>query len=295
MALLNSLSRILRDPPPALVFELSEAGVAMARLTPKLEMNFHSIKPGVISVSPLRDNILIPDELLQAVRALAPPNGTRKRRDIALIVPDYCTRVSVLDFDEFPSDVKEQQSLVRFRIRKSIPFDVELAAMSYWPQPAGGKRFEVVTAVAPLEIIARYEAPFRAAGLNPGLVVPSALAALRLVSDGAVTVVAKLTGRALTVMVLDKQLLKLVRCLELAAPTLADVAADLFPTFVYVEDSLGARAERLLLCGFGERTEEARQQFQAELGVPVEPVRSALGTPGEYNAGLLGFVRSIAA
>jgi Tfp pilus assembly PilM family ATPase len=48
-------------------------------------------------------------------------------------------------------------------------------------QPAEGKKFDVVVVVAPLEVISRYEAPFRAAGMNPGLVTTSSLAALNLV------------------------------------------------------------------------------------------------------------------
>ena len=51
--------------------------------------------------------------------------------------------------------------------------------MSYCAQPAADKKLDVVVAVAPLEIVARYEAPFRAAGMNPGLVTTSCLAALR--------------------------------------------------------------------------------------------------------------------
>ena len=42
------------------------------------------------------------------------------------------------------------------------------------------------------------------------------------------------------------------------------------------------------------RADEAERRFQAELGVTVEPLRSPLGTPGENNAGLLGYLRSIA-
>ena len=91
---------------------------------------------------------------------------------------------------------------------------------------------------------------------------------------------AKLTGRVLTLLVRDKSALKLVRCLELPAPELEDIAAVLAPTFVYMEDNLGGRAEKLLLCGFGARTEEAQRRFQEELGVEVEPVRSPLGAPG---------------
>jgi hypothetical protein len=61
-----------------------------------------------------------------------------------------------------------------------------------------------------------------------------------------------------------------------------------------VEDNLGRRAEKLALCGFGARTDEAARRFAEELGVEAEPLRSPLGSPGENNAGLLGYLRSIA-
>ena len=294
MALFERLSSLLREPPPALAFEIGEAGIAVARLRPRGEMTFQPLKPGAISVSPVRDNIVVPDELAAAVRAAAGPNGARRRRDAALILPDYCARVAVLDFDEFPSDRKEQLSLVRFRLRKSVPFDVEEAAVGYYPQAAGGKKVDVVAAVAPQEIVSRYEAPFRAAGLNPGYVTTSSLAFLELIHEKSLTVVAKRSGRVLSVMVIDKGLLRLVRSLELASQELAEVAADLYPTFVYVEDQLGARAGKLLLAGFGEHTEAARQQFQSELGIEVEAVRTPAGLPGEHNAGLLGYLRHVA-
>ena len=65
--------------------------------------------------------------------------------------------------------------------------------------------------------------------------------------------VAKITGRALSLLVRDKGTLKLVRCLELPSAELEDITAVLVPTFVYMEDNLGGRAEKLLLCGFGAR------------------------------------------
>ena len=293
MRLPAPISAILQEPPPSMVFELSEAGISMARLTAKTELDFRPLRPGVLAITPLKDNIM-PDELSIAVREMAPPNGNRKRRDVALILPDYSSRIAVLDFDNFPSDTKEQLSLIRFRIKKSVPFDVESAAISYFVQTAEGKKFDVVVVVAPLEVISRYEAPFRAAGMNPGLVTTSSLVSLNLVEDGGITVVAKITGRVLTVMVLQNGRLKLVRCLEVHANDVAEIAADLYPTFVYIEDNIGAKAERLLLCGFAERMEAARQQFQNELGVEVHPVRSPLSPPGENNAGLLGYLRSVA-
>lgn len=294
MKLLERLGSVLRDPPPPLAFEISEAGVAMARLRPRVETAFQPLAPGTISVSPVRDNIADPDRFSMAVRALAGPNGTRKKREAALILPDHCARVAVLDFVDFPSDRKEQLSLVRFRLRKSVPYDVEEAAVSFWPQPAGGKKVDVVAAVAPQEIVLRYEAPFRAAGLNPGLVTISSLAFLELVNEKELAVVAKLSGRVLSILALEGGNVKLVRSLELAAGGLADVAAELYPTFAFVEDHYGKPARKLLLAGFGEQTEEARGMFGRELEAEVEAVRTPAGMPGGHDAGLLGYLRSVA-
>lgn len=292
--MLDKLKLLLQEPPPAMAFEITEAGISAARIGARAELVFEPLKPGVLSVSPLKENVNDADAFSQAVRSLAAGQASRKRKDVALILPDFSARISVLDFDSFPSDAKEQGSLIRFRLKRSVPFDVESAAMSYWAQNTAQKKVDVLAVVAPLEIVARYEAPFRALGMNPGLVTTSSLAALELAPEGGLSVIAKLTGHVLSVLVRDHGSVRLVRCLELPSTDLSDVAAVLLPTFVYVEDNLGGRAEHLLLCGFGEHTDEAQRRFQEELGVEVEPMRSPLGTPGENNAGLLGYLRSIA-
>lgn len=292
--MLGRLKRILQDPPPAMAFEISEAGIAVARMGPRAELDFRSLKPGVLSVSPLKENVIEPDELSLGVRAIIGAQAMRKRRDVALILPDFCTRIAVLDFDEFPSEPKEQLSLVRFRLKRSVPFDVEAAAVGYWAQHVTGKKCDVLVVMTPLEIVSRYEAPFRAAGMNPGFVTTSVLAALELAADGGVNVLAKLSGHVLTVVVRTGGIIKLVRCLEVPSPAWEDVAAVLMPTFVFAEDNLGARVDRLILCGFGPETDDALRRFQAELEVAAEPLRSPFGMPGENNAGLLGYVRSLA-
>jgi type IV pilus assembly protein PilM len=278
-----------------MAFEITEAGIAAARIAHRAELDFQPLKPGTISVSPLKENIIDPDEFMRGVRAVSNTQTQRKKKDVTLILPDYCTRMAVVDFDSFPSDPKEQASLVRFRVKRSVPFDVDSAALSYWPQHVdGSKRVDAVVVIAPLEVVARYESPFRAAGMNPGMVTTSALAALELAPEGGLSVFAKLTGHVLSIVVREKAAVKLIRCLEMPSNSLDEIAAVLLPTFVYIEDNLGGRASRLILCGFGAQTEEAQRRFPEELGVEVEPARSALGTPGENNAGLLGYLRSIA-
>ena len=294
LMILDRLKTLIHEPPPAMAFEVSEAGIAVARIGSKAEIEFRPLKAGVLSISPLKENVIDADEFSMAVRRLAAGQGARKRKDAALILPDYCTRIAVLDFDEFPSDAKEQLSLVRFRLKRSVPFDVESAAVGYWPQPSANKQCDVLVVMAPLEIIARYEAPFRAAGMNPGFVTTSGIAAMELAPEAGLSVLAKITGQALTVIVRNKGTIKLVRCLEVASQELDDIAAVLLPTFVYVEDNLNGRVENLVLCGFGAGSDEAQRRFAEELAVPVDLLRSPLGVPGENDAGLLGYLRSIA-
>ena len=45
-----------------MAFELSEAGIAVARLGSKTELDFRPLKPGVLAISPLKDNVMLPDE-----------------------------------------------------------------------------------------------------------------------------------------------------------------------------------------------------------------------------------------
>ena len=296
MALKDKLSQLIADPPPAYFFELSEAGIAHSVLEKSgaLNVQFHPLEAGVLSVSPLHDNVQQPEILAARVAGLIPANGGRKRRRAALILPDYVARIAVLDFDAFPSDAAEQLSLVRFRIKKSVPFDIESAAVSYHVQPARGRgKIDVVAAVVAREIVVRYEAPFRAANYVPGLVTTSSLAALNLMRAEGIAVLAKLSGHALSVMVLDGTALRLARCVELEEIAKEEMLAVLYPTLAYIEDEMASRAGKLLLCGFGEAPALA-SEWQAELGVPVEPIHSRLGAATAYNAGLLGYLEAAA-
>jgi type IV pilus assembly protein PilM len=136
------------------------------------------------------------------------------------------------------------------------------------------------------DIVARYEALFRAAGFHPGEVTTSSLAALNLYRGEGVAVVAKLSGQVLTVTVLSGGTIKLFRCVRLEGTGDDELLAILHPTFAYVEDELASPVRKLILCGFPHGV-------PAELRCEVEPLRSRMGTPGEYNAGLLGYLESV--
>lgn len=282
MSFLNQISRLVKDPPPRHLFELSEAGIAFAQGT---QTGFLPFDPGTLVASPVEDNVLRPELVGPLVGRVAPVSGARKRRPAAVILPDYSARVSVLDFDSFPSSAEEQISLVKFRVKKTIPFDIDSAAVSYWVQPGGGKKkVEVLAVTVAVEVIARYEALFRAAGYQPGVVTTSTLAALNLYHGDGVAVLAKLAGRTMTVAAISGGAIKLYRCVALDQSTEEEILGVLHPTFAYVEDELGTPVSKLILCGFPEPPPGLRCE--------VDQLRSRFGAPGAFNAGLLGYMES---
>lgn len=290
--ILQKLAAVFQDPPPELVFEIGPSSVALARTegartSGAAQPLVEELDPSVISTSPVRDNVLDSDALEKAIRRLLSSLGpSRRQRRAALILPDHSARVSVLDFDRFPDKAEDQLPLLQFRLRKTLPYDIDSAQISYFTQPLSrtGKR-EVVAVATPLEVIARYEAPFRAAGIHTGIVTVSHLAMLDLVAPTGVVIVGKLSGEILTVMAIDHGVLRLVRSLELTELTLDEIAADLYPTFAYSEDSFGASPETLLLCGFGDLAAEASRRFEEELSARVQCL-------SYRNAGLAGYLRS---
>ncbi len=286
-ALLSKLGSLFQDPPPEFAFEIGPDRIAMARAASGAKAVIETLAPSVLSPSPLRDNVLDPDALALAVKKLALLAGAgRKQRRAALILPDHSARVSVLDFDHFPDKPEEQLPLLHFRLKKSLPYDIDSASISYYNQPLTrtGKH-EVLAVATPLEVIARYEAPFRAANIHAGVVTISHLAMIDMVPVTGVIIVAKLSGGILTVMALDHGVLRLVRSLELTEITLDEIAADLYPTFAYAEDSFGSRPETLMLCGFGDLAADAARRFEQELSATVECLPY-------QNAGLAGYLYS---
>jgi type IV pilus assembly protein PilM len=287
MSMWDSISRLVKDPPPAHIFELSAAGVAYAHGS---DTGFAALPAGALEISPVEDNVRQLDAITPVLGQFSAARGGGRRRSAAVLLPDACARVSVLDFDAFPEAAAEQLALVRFRVKKTIPFDIESASVGYYLQRSGGKqgkgqgKTEVVAVTVAHEILARYEALFRNAGFHPGDVTVSSLATLNLYKGQEAAVLARLAGNTLTVMVTAAGKLRLFRCLTLEEASAEEIRAVLYPTFAYAEDELGTPVRRLILCGFDEAPE----------GLPCEsePLRGRFGAAGAFNAGLLGYMEA---
>jgi type IV pilus assembly protein PilM len=268
------------------VFELSEAGVAYSI---RGHVAFERLPEGALVPSPVDDNLKRPEAISSLLLSIVTPNGGKKRTPASLILPDFAARVTVLDFDSFPSAAEEQASLVKFRVKKTIPFDIDSAAVRYFVQPESSKKkkIEVVAVTVALDILAKYEALFRNAGFQAGEITTSGIAALNLWKVSETAVIAKLVGKVLSVMVVSGRNLKLFRCLSLEDSSDEEVLSILLPTFAYAEDELGTPVRRVVLCGF-DRAPQG-------LPVEVETLHTRAGIVNPYSAGLAGYLEGMGA
>ncbi len=90
----------------------------------------------------LRDRGRILDSIRQTLDSLE-----GRSRDVIAVLPDAAVRVVLLDFETLPTKRDEAEGVVRFRLKKSLPFDVDKAKISYHAQPAA-TGLRVVAAVA---------------------------------------------------------------------------------------------------------------------------------------------------
>lgn len=280
MGFVDKINGLLADPPPEFGFEMTELGLAWS--APKGK-GFTAFEPGTLRVSPSEENILRADSVARAVRDVTGEGVARKRRNAALILPDYAGRTTVLDFDSFPGKPEEQETLVKFRLRKAVPFDIDSASVSYYAQPrAGSKKVDVIASSISLETLARYEAPFRAAGLQVGFVTTSMMALLNAVPETGCRVVVKLNGMVLALGAVDAGALRLLRTIELPEATPEAIAEHLIPTLTYIEDEWGKKPQSVYAVGFDP-------QWLAE-ELPMEPLNGPFGMAQAHNAGLLGWL-----
>ena len=216
--------------------------------------------------------------------AMQPLSG--RSRDVVAILPDAAVRVLLLEFEALPAKIQERDSVIRFRLKKSLPFDVEQAALSCDVKRANGG-IQVVAAVSPREVVDEYESAFRAAGYAPGIVLPSSLAALGLVEAQRPTLLLKIDPANITVAAAVNDELRLMRTLdnprgENVSP--AELAEAVLPSIVFFEDTFGARIERIFITGLVS-VQEIVPMLHQHTGAQVEELTPEVSSGANLSGG----------
>lgn len=251
-----------------------------------------TISAGAIIPALTGENIVRRNELKTAISDVLAAVGT-KSKDVVLVVPDSVVRVVLLDFETLPDKKEDAEGVIRFRLKKSLPFDVEKAKLSYDARRTADA-VKVVAVVAVPEVIEQYESVLREHGLQPGIVLPSTLAALGGVDSNRPTLVLKVDSKTTTVSIVDKDQLLLFRTLEggTSEVTGERISEDVYPSLVFLQDTYGLAVESVLVAGVPNLQEIApvlQQQTGAQVRELVDSsISTTQGVPRGELAGVVG-------
>ena len=278
-----SLFDLVKPVPPDVAIEIDASHVAVARvswrgMTPTIAGHVvEALPPGAVLPSLAAANIsdvaLVGRTIAQALSRL----GGRVSR-AALVIPDTATKVSLIRFDSIPANHNDLAELVRWQVRKTAPFPIEQAVVSYTPgvkSAEGGQEF--VVTIAHSDFVAQYEEACARAAVHAGLVDISTFSIINgvLATPSAPTgdwLLVHATARYTTLAVLRGSDLIFFRNREEESEgTLADVVHQ---TSMYYEDRIkGAGFSRVMLAGDAVQGVDAvRHSLEQRLDVRIEAV-----------------------
>jgi type IV pilus assembly protein PilM len=268
-------------PHPLTAIEIAATHVAAARWGHGIShlgaMAVEPLPEGTLAPSATQVNVASGEALRVAIRnVLSKVDG--ERQIVSLLVPDPAIRVFILQFESFPRRIEEALPMLRWRLKKSLPFDADEAAISWMRQLGHGGKIEVVAAVARQKIIREYESAVEDCGAVPGVVQSSTLATLPMVEDTASTLLARLSGRHLAAVIVRGQTICVYRLTEIGREiplTPRAVFDEIYPAIAFYQDSWGGKVERVRMAGFGTAENEMRDLLMRELNCSAELLESA--------------------
>jgi type IV pilus assembly protein PilM len=170
---------------PRLAVEVRAEGVVAARgdaatsliaAVARVEMAAGALVPG-LRAGNVVDRLTVVGAVRGTLEGVAAKSGERGRY-VTLVIPDVAVRVLLLDFDALPAKAAEALPVVRFRLKKLLPFDVDQSVVSYQIMSSARGLVQVLAVAVPCDVLAEYEGAVTDAGYLPGAVLPSTLAAL---------------------------------------------------------------------------------------------------------------------
>ena len=298
---MSILSSLRESPAPAVAVEIGSGRVSAASL------EWRGDQPVVAAHASelLRDGALVPSltaanahdraAVVAALSRLLDKVGRPRR--IGLILPDVVAKVSIVRFEQVPAKTQDLDQLVRWQVRKSAPFPIEEAQVSYVAGLRADDGHEFVVTVARRQVIEEYEALCLDAGAHAGLVDLATLNVINAVLAGA----GAPSGDWLLVNIApDYTTIALLRGPNLiffrnrATETDGTLADLVHQSAMYYEDRLkGAGFSRVILSGAAAAgaqqasdIDELRRSLEDRLRTPVESVdpRSAAALTDRITA-----------
>src|SRR5207302_2458891 len=210
---------------PRLAVEVRAEGVVAARAedanalltaVTKASLAEGAVAPG-LKVGNIVNRTAVTAALRKVLDGVA-GSGRERMRDVTVIVPDAAVRVSFVDFDELPSKTAEALPVVRFRLKKLLPFDADEAMVSYQVMATEKESVKLLAVAMPKAVLEEYESAVLAAGYLPGAVLPSTLAAVAGLDEAEAPVLVVSAGLgSVTTAIVQAGVLMLHRSVDMSA------------------------------------------------------------------------------
>ena len=276
-------------PHPPVAIEIASDRIAVARWARTGSLDSFAVEllpPGALVPSAVEANLVNSPGAFAAISKACERVRTREE-DVALILPDPVIRVFVQHFEEFPRSDEEAIPMLRWKLKKSVPFEADETVISYMRQPAREAGVDIVTALARLRIIREYESIAEKVGLYPGVVLSSSLAAVSLLEDEKATLLARVSGSALTTAIVRHGVLCGYRCTDLPARgaglTPQMLLEEVFPVAAYYQDTWQEAIASVRLAGLGARLDEFVKPLEEEFHCPVRSLLSSAFSEGRFK------------
>jgi len=284
---MSILTSLRESAAPAVAVEITSGRVSAASLDwrgGQPAIAAHASEPlpdGALVASLTATNAQDRPAVVAALSRLFEQVGRPRR--IGLIIPDSVAKVSIVRFEQVPSRTQDLDQLVRWQVRKSAPFAIDEAQVSYVPGLHAEDGHEFIVTLAKRGVIQEYEQLCADAGAHAGLVD---LATLNVIN-------AVLAGRGapsgdwlLVNIAADYTSIALLRGPDLiffrnrAADTDGTLADLVHQSAMYYEDRLkGAGFSRVILSGAAAagahqtgNIDQLRRSLEDRLRTPVESV-----------------------
>jgi len=232
------------------------------------------IPPGILAGALLEKNFNDADGMLHLIRSAFSQAGL-KGSEIGVVIPDDAARIAFLTAENLPSGQEERETFIRWKLKKSMPFDVDTAQVAYkilgsQKNPADhGHGTDLLVALSPRAVIDEYVGLMNRASLHAGFVIPSTLAALNLLHAPAQDVLfIKVAPSCISTTVFIKNRLKFYR----RVPD-TPIYDAVYPTVMYYQDKLmGTGIERVIVCNGEGDPGPIIEELQSKLRIPVYPL-----------------------
>ena len=176
---------------------------------------------------------------------------------------------------------------IRASIYNAFPRQGVETLISFMRQAPREAGLDVVTALARLRIIREYESLVEGIGLHAGVVMSSSLAAISLLEDEKPTLLARVSGSALTTAIVRRGVLCGYRCTELPAQganlTPQMLLEEIFPVAAYYQDTWQETIQSVRVAGLGSRLPEFVRPLEDEFHCDVRSLLHSVVADGRIK------------